>query len=58
MAIYNVNVKEISYGFVDVEADSVDDARTKVTDIYHNGNVAWASNDFEMLDITKLPNKQ
>jgi len=58
MAIYSVNVKEISYGFVDVEADSVEGARTKVIEEYHNGNVAWASNDFQMLDVTKLPNKQ
>jgi len=58
MAIYSVNVKEISCGFIDVEADSVEDARAKVIEEYHNGNVAWASNDFEMLDITKLPNKQ
>jgi len=58
MAIYSVNVKEISYGFVDVEADSVEDARTKVIEEYHNGNVAWASNDFQMLDVTKLPDKK
>ena len=53
MAKYLVNVKEISYGFVEVEADSMEDAPEKATEAFHNGNVIWPSCEFTTLDVIK-----
>lgn len=42
---YTVKVKEISYGYVEVEADSDEEAEEKAEEVYFEGNVVWKSSD-------------
>lgn len=42
---YTVKVKDISYGYVEVEADSVEEAEEKAEEIYFDGNVLWGKSD-------------
>jgi hypothetical protein len=53
MARYCVNVTEVSYGFVEVEADSAEEACKKAEEAYHLGNVIWPSSEFATKEITK-----
>lgn len=50
---YTVNVKEISCGFVEVNADSEDEAR-EIADVkYHEGNIIWESVAFSTQEVTE-----
>lgn len=44
---YSVKVKEISYGVVEVEADSAEEAEEKAESIYYDGNVVWDNSDVD-----------
>lgn len=46
MAKFRVSVMENSYGAVDVEADSPEEAYEKAEAEYHKGNVRWTSSEF------------
>ena len=50
MARYRVYVKEVSYGFVNVEVDSEDEIIEKAQDEYFAGNVDWTDGDFDIKD--------
>jgi hypothetical protein len=50
---FTVNVTEISYGFVEFEADSEDEAKDKAEDEYHYGNVVWSSVEFKAHEVEK-----
>ena len=43
---YRVSVMETSYGAVDVEADSPEEARERAEEAYHQGDVHWTSSEF------------
>ena len=40
-----VDVKDISYGTVEVEADSVEQAEEKAQDMYFSGQINWEEAD-------------
>ena len=42
---YIVDVKDISYGRVEVEADSIEEAQEKAEEMYFCGQVPWADSD-------------
>lgn len=42
---YIVDVKDVSYGRVEVEAESIDEAQEKAEEMYFSGQVPWADCD-------------
>ena len=50
---YRVNLNEISYGSLVIEADSEEDARVKASEEYHRGNVKWVDSEVKIFDIRK-----
>ena len=42
---YIVDVKDISYGRIEVEADSVEEAQEKAEELYFSGHVPWTDCD-------------
>lgn len=46
---FTVRVEETSYGFVTVEASSIDEAHEKAEKAYYDGNVFWNDSDFSVL---------
>ena len=44
---YNVEVKEINYGTVQVEANSPEEAIAKAEAAYSMGNTVWQSGEYE-----------
>jgi hypothetical protein len=53
MAMFTVEVSETSYGFVELEASSEDEAREKADDAFHQGNVTWSSSEFSVSEVTR-----
>ena len=51
---YEVNIQEISYGAVKVEADSDDEARDKAHDMYSQGFVSWGRTDVSTHEVTEI----
>jgi len=51
---YEVNIKRTEYGFVTVEAENEDEARTKAYNAYCNGNVNWGDEETETQEVTKI----
>jgi hypothetical protein len=51
---YHVNIQEISYGYVEVEAASEDEAREKALEIRSEGNANWGKMDAETTTVIKL----
>ena len=51
---YSVKVKEISYGVVEVEAASAEEAEEKAESVYYDGNVMWDNSE---VDCTAEPVK-
>ena len=49
---YSVKVKEISYGVVEVEAASAEEAEEKAESVYYDGNVMWDNSE---ADYTAAP---
>ena len=45
---YLCNVKEISYGVIEVEADSRQEAQDKAEAQYQLGNTIWNSGEYEI----------
>lgn len=44
---YNVEVKEVNYGTVQVEASSPEEAIAKAETAYSMGNTVWQSGEYE-----------
>ena len=42
---YIVDVKDISYGRIEVEAESIEEAQEKAEEMYFSGMVPWADCD-------------
>ena len=47
---YIVYIKETSYGYVEVEAESPEEAEKLAEEQYMNGDIYWGDCDFEMTD--------
>jgi len=45
---YICNVKEICYGTIEVEANSLQEAQDKAEAQYHSGNTIWSSGEYEI----------
>ena len=52
---YSVKVKEVSYGVVEVEAASSEEAEEKAGAVYYDGNVIWGNSE---VDCTAEPVKE
>ena len=58
MKTVTINVKETSYGFVEVKVPdetTEEELQAKAEQIYYDGNVHWANSDFEVLGIEESP---
>ena len=44
---YSVKIKEISYGFVEIEAASAEEAEEKAESVYYDGNVIWDNSEVD-----------
>ena len=58
IAQYLINVMETSYGFIELEAESAEDAQDKAEKEYHNGNTIWGKLEFTIQEIKKEDNKE
>lgn len=54
---YSVEVKEINYGTVVVDALSPEDAKIKADAAYTMGNTVWKSGEYEFSDIRRVPDR-
>lgn len=54
---YEVNVKEISYGYITVEASSKEEANKLAEKAYFDGNTDWASGEYELSEAKGVPQK-
>ncbi len=52
---HSVKVKEISYGVVEVDATSAEEAEEKAESVYYDGNVVWNNSE---VDYTAEPVKE
>ena len=48
---YRVSIKEVTRGFVDVEADSVEEAEEAAYRENANGNTYWMDTDVEIVEV-------
>jgi len=54
---YSVEVKEINYGTIVVDANSPEDAKIKADAAYSLGNTVWQSGEYEISDIKRVPDR-
>lgn len=54
---YEANVKEISYGYITVEANSKEEADRLAEKAYFNGNTYWTSGEYEIAEVKEVPEK-
>ena len=54
---YNVEVKEINYGTVQVEANSPEEAIAKAEAAYSMGNTLWQSGEYEFSNARWVRNR-
>lgn len=54
---YEVNVKEISYGYITVEAVSKEEADRLAEKAYFDGKTDWASGEYELSEAKEVPQK-
>ena len=54
---YRVDVKEISYGTIIVDAVSEEEAYEKAETAYTMGNTIWNSGEYEITDAKKIPDR-
>ena len=48
---YLVKVKEVSFGSIAVEAESLDEVKEKAEQAYLEGNTFWKESDMEIVHI-------
>lgn len=51
---YSVKVTKVSYGVVEVEAASAEEAKEKAESVYYAGNVMWGDSE---MDFSAEPEK-
>lgn len=54
---YTVEVKEINYGTIVVDAKSPEDAKIKADAAYSLGNTVWQSGEYELSDAKRVPDR-
>ena len=54
---YLVAFKEVNYGSIMVNANSVEEAQELAEEQYYNGNVFWQDTDLEMTRIKQEPDR-
>ena len=54
---YNVEVKEINYGTVQVEANSPEEAIAKAETTYSMGSTIWSSGEYELSKPKRVPDR-
>ena len=54
---YSVEVKEINYGTIVVDAKSPEDAKINADAAYSLGNTVWQSGEYELSDIKRVPDR-
>lgn len=54
---FMVQVKEINYGSIIVEASSPEEALSKGEADYSKGNTVWDSGEYEISDAKRLPDR-
>lgn len=47
---YRFDVKEVSYGCLEIEADSYEEAERKATAEYERGNTYWSNGEYEITE--------
>ena len=52
---YTFEVKEISYGMIEVEANSMEEAEIVADKQYSMGNTVWKSGEYEITAEEKQP---
>jgi len=48
---YMVDIKEVSYGYIEVEAESAEEAEKLAHQGYDSGNVFWNKFEYELTKI-------
>jgi len=51
---YRFDVKEINYGTIEVEANSLEEAQEKAEAGYTMGQTAWSSGEYEISDPQRV----
>ena len=51
---YTVQIKEISYGTVTVDASSQSEAEAKAEQAYYDGNTCWQDSEMEVIKTTPV----
>ena len=51
---YTIQIKEVSYGTVTVEASSPQEAEELAEQAYYEGNTYWKNSDMEITQTTSL----
>ncbi len=54
---FMVQVKEINYGVIEVEASSPEEALSKAEAGYSMGNTVWDSGEYELSDAKRVPRR-
>ena len=54
---YSVDVKEINYGTIVVDAKSPEEAIEKAEAGYTMGNTVWQSGEYELSDTKRVPDR-
>ena len=54
---YSIQVKEINYGVLEVEASSKEEALAKAEASYAMGHTVWDSGEYEFHDVNEIPQK-
>lgn len=54
---YSVEVKEINYGTIVVDASSPEEAKAKADAGYTMGNTIWKSGEYELSDVKRVPDR-
>lgn len=52
--IYLVDIRDISHGVAEIEADSVEQAEALAEELYYSGKVEWQSSELEVDARTKV----
>lgn len=55
---YRFDVKEINYGTIEVEANSLEEAQNKAEAGYTMGNTVWSSGEYEISDPRQVRDRK